>query len=223
MLAWLQGGPFLEVSFIINLNDEKKEVTKEIMKELSNLDHQIEVVDANLVELIDSFDKGYPFDIEDPHTVYIHSMQVKLYVNVAGRRKVTLQIEQVSSNALLVNFWFFGSIFDAPEWDQIGIKGDDLPFFNNFLIDLYNNFQFKVGGIAIEEDILDLFDCDEARPNECYCFESINPQYFLESKPNFIDILWNEQYGKLVDIPFDHKRINKSGLLIFIEDNYSEF
>jgi hypothetical protein len=168
LVAWLQGGPFLEVSFIIKLNDEKKEVIKTILKKLSNLNHQIEVVDTNLYEMIESFHKGYPYDEEDPDSVYIHSMQVNLYVYVAGRRKATLQIEQVSSNALLINFWLFGSEFDASKWGQIGIKGKDISYFKNFLIDLYNNFKFKIGSIAIEEDVLGLSDRDETRPNEFY-------------------------------------------------------
>ncbi|MFN7253256.1 MAG: hypothetical protein ACK4M9_21150 [Anaerobacillus sp.] len=224
MVAWLQGGPFLEVSFIIKFNDEKKEVIKAILKKLTNLHHQIEVVDTNLVEMLESFDKGYPYDEEDPHSVYKHSMHVNLYVSVAGRRKSTLQIEQVSSSALLINFWFFGSEFDAPEWGQIGIKGEDLSDFKNFLIDLFYNFKFKIGGVAIEEDVLGLYDCDEARPNECYCFEYIKPQQLLKNTPYFIDILWNEGYGKLGDtIPYYHKRINDSGLLISISNSYSEF
>jgi hypothetical protein len=223
LVAWLQGGPFLEVSFIIKLNDGKKEVIKAILKKLSNLHHQIEIVDTKLYEMIESFEKGYPYDEEDPDSVYIHSMQVNLYVYVAGRRKATLQIEQVSSNALLINFWFFGSEFDAPEWGQIGIKGKDISDFKSFLIDLYNNFKFKIGSIAIEEDVLGLSDCDEARPNECYCFENIKPQHILKVRTHFIDILWNEEYGKLNTIPNNHKRINESGLLISITDSYSEF
>jgi hypothetical protein len=223
LVAWLQGGSFLEVSFIIKLNDEKKEVIKAILKKLSYLDHQIEVVDTNLFEMMESFDKGYPYDDEDPDSVYIHSMQVSLYVNVAGRRKATLQIEQVSSNTLLINFWFFGSEFDAPEWGQVGIKSKDISDFKNFLIDLYYNFKFKIGCIAIEEDVLGLSDCDEARPNECYCFENIKPQHILKVRTPFIDILWDEEYGKLDTILNNHKRINVSGLLISITDSYNEF
>ncbi|MFS1514413.1 hypothetical protein VQL36_18585 [Chengkuizengella sp. SCS-71B] len=168
---WLRGGPFLEVSFLLELKGEKKNIIKTILNKLSKSHNQIEVVDEKLDSKIESFVKGYPYDEEDPHTVQIYSMEVKLYVHVAGRRKATLQIEQVSSNALLINFWFFGCEFDVPEWGQKAIKIDDLPGFNNFLTDLYSNFQFKIGGIAIENDILDLFDCSEVYPNECYRFE----------------------------------------------------
>ncbi|NBI29048.1 hypothetical protein [Chengkuizengella marina] len=220
---WLRGGPFLEVSFLLELKGEKKNVIKTILNKLSKSHNQIEVVDKKLDDMIESFVKGYPYDEEDPHTIQIHSMKVKLYVHVAGRRKAILFIEQVSSNALLINFCFFGCEFDAPEWGQKGLKVEDLPNFTNFLTDLYCNFQFKIGGIAIEKDILDLFNCNEVFPNECYRFENINLNQFLETKPYFIYLLWNENYKKLVDIPYNHKRINKLGLLITISDSYSEF
>ncbi|MCT2536463.1 hypothetical protein NC661_03610 [Aquibacillus koreensis] len=214
-MVWLQGGPFLEVSFVLKLDGEKKEAIQAIIDKLSNLDHKIEIVEERLGEIINSFSNGYPYDIEDPETVFIHAMHLRLYVHVAGRRKANLQIEQISSNALLVFFCFYGSEYDAPEWDQIGIGDEDLICFNSFLTELYTTFQFKLGSIGVEEDVLGLLDCEQVRPNECYRFEKIKTQSFFDRNlTSFHSVIWNEQYGKLDPIPFDYKRLNHSGLFI---------
>lgn len=216
---WLQGGPFLEVSFLMELQEDRRKTVRNILSGFSNITNKIEVVDSNIDEILKNFNTGTQYD----KTIQRYSLRIKLFVSVSRKRKAILQIEQVSANAILVNFLFFGSEFDAPEWNQIGIKNEELQDFTNFLIELYYNFQFKVGGIAIEEDILGLIDCDEIYPNECYSFGNILPKQFLKSKPYFINLLWNEHYEKLDDIPYNYKRIDKSGLLIIISNSYSEF
>ncbi|MEH7403658.1 hypothetical protein V7148_22140 [Gottfriedia acidiceleris] len=122
----------------------------------------------------------------------------------------------ISSNALMVDFWFFGSIFDVPEWDQIGIKEDEINDFTNFLKELYFVYEFKIGGMAIEEDVTSLFGFDQVYPNECYCYENISPDRFLLESYGFIDIIWNEKYKKLNQIPYNHERLDNNGVLINI-------
>ncbi|PEC48163.1 hypothetical protein [Bacillus sp. AFS096315] len=213
---WLQGGPFLEVSFLLELKKKKKETIQEIIFNLSKVRNRIEIYDKNVEEIIDFFDRGYPFDEKDPQSIYMHSLRLRLYVYLSRKRKATLQIELVSSNAIIVNFWFYGSNFDAMEWDQIGIENEEITDFTNFLKELYFVYEFKIGGMAIEEDVISLFGFDEAYPNECYRYENISPDRFLQDTYGFIDIIWNEKYNKLSQVSYNHKRLDKDGILINI-------
>ncbi|WP_088071911.1 hypothetical protein [Gottfriedia luciferensis] len=213
---WLQGGPFLEVSFLLELKKSKKETIQEIILNLSKVRNRIEIYDNNIEEIIDFFDRGYPFDDEDTQSIYMHSLRLRLYVYLTRKRKATLQIEMVSSNTIMVNFWFYGSYFDSKEWDQIGIENEEITEFTNFLKELYFVYEFKIGGMAIEEDVISLFGFDEACPNECYRYENISPNRFLQDTYGFIDIIWNEKYNKLSQVPYNHKRLDKEGILINI-------
>ncbi|WP_078410726.1 protein kinase family protein [Priestia abyssalis] len=211
---WLQGGPFLEVSFLLELKETKTKTIQDIINKLSKVTNKVEIVDKNVDEIIDFFDRGYPYDEEDPQSVNLHTLRLRLYVYLSGKRKATLQIEMVSSNALLVDFWFYGDEFDEPEWDQIGIKKEEFSRFTSFLKELYSVYEFKIGGIAIEEDVLELFGFGEISPNECYCYESVSPDYFLKEPSPFVNIIWNEKYQKLSHIPYNHKRLDKEGIFI---------
>ncbi|WHX98445.1 hypothetical protein [Neobacillus sp. DY30] len=151
---------------------------------------------------------------EDPKSIYLHSLRLRLYVYLSRKRKATLQIEMVSLNALMVNFWFYGDEFDEPEWDQIGIKKEEFTGFTSFLKELYSVYEFKLGGIAIEEDVLELFGFDETYPNECYRYENVSPDYFLKEPSPFLNIIWSEKYKKLSQIPYNYKRLDKEGILI---------
>jgi len=211
---WLQGGPFLEVSFLLELKEQKTKTIQDIINKLSKITNKVEIVDKNVDEIIDFFDKGYPYEEEDPQTNYIHSSRFRLYVYLSRKRKATLQIEMVSSNAIMADFWFYGDEFDAPEWDQIGIKKEEFTDFTNFLKELYSVYEFKIGGIAIEEDVLELFGFSETYPNECYRYENVSPDHFLQEPSHFIDIIWSEKYKKLSYVPYNHKRLDKEGIFI---------
>ncbi|PEL11989.1 hypothetical protein [Bacillus sp. AFS017336] len=213
---WLKGGPFLEVSFLLELKEEKTKTIQDIINKLFEITNKIEIVDKNVDEIIDFFVRGYPYDEDDPKSTFIHSLRLRLYVELYGKRKATLQVEMISSNALIVDFWFFGSIFDAPEWDQIGIKENETIDFTNFLKELYFVYDYNIGGMAIEEDVRSLFGFDEAYPNECYCYENISLDLSLLESYGFIDIIWSEKYKKLNQIPYNHKRLDKNGVLINI-------
>lgn len=211
---WLQGGPFLEVSFLLELKEEKKQTVQEIINKLSKVTNKVEIVDKNIDEIIDFFDKGYLYTEEDPQSTNLHSLRLRLYVYISRKRKATLQIEMVSSNALVVNFWFYGDGFDEPELDQIGIKKEEFSGFPSFLKELYSIYEFKIGGIAIEQDVLELFGFGETYPNECYCYENLSPDFFLKEPSYFVNIIWREKYKKLSHIPYNYQRLDKVGILI---------
>lgn len=188
----------------------KKEIIQDILFRLSKVRTSIEIYDNNVEERIEEFCIGYLFD----ESQYIHSFTLRLFVSFARKRKAFLYIEQVSSNSILVNFLFYGSSFDALEWNQVGIQKEEIMEFMDFLIELYSVFVFKIGGIALEEDILGLFGCEETYPSECYRYEKVICDYFVKEPYPFIAIIWNEKYKDLNDISIEHERINKEGILI---------
>ncbi|WHX98446.1 hypothetical protein [Neobacillus sp. DY30] len=59
---WLQGGPFLAVSFLLELKEEKTKTIKDIINKLSKVTNKVEIVDENVDEIIDFFDRGYPYE-----------------------------------------------------------------------------------------------------------------------------------------------------------------
>ena len=211
---WLKGGPFLEISFLFKLKEDKKQTIQDIINKLSKLTNKVEIVDNNLDEKIDFFDKGYSYDEEDPQSIKLHSFRLSLYVYFSRKRKATLQIDIVSSNALMVHFLFYGAEFDVPEWDQIGIKKEEFAGFTSLLKELYLLYEFKIGGIAVEEDILELFGFIETYPNECYRYENLSPDYFLKEPSYFINIIWSEKYKQISNIPYNYTRVDKGGIFI---------
>ena len=215
---WLQGGPFLEVSFLLELKEEKTKTVQDIINNLSKVTNEIEVVDENVDEIIDFFNRGYPYDEEDSQTINLHSLRLRLYVYLLRKRKAILQLEVVSPNALMVNFWFYGDGNDEPEYDQVGIMKEEFIGFTSFLQELYSIYEFIIGGIAFEEDVLKLFGFEKTYPNECFRYENASPTHFLKEPSSFINIIWNEKYEKLSHIPYNYQRLDKEGILIETSD-----
>lgn len=211
---WLQGGPFLEVSFILELKENKSKAIREIINGISKVTNKIEIADKNVDDIIEFFESGYALDEGDSLSHQLHSLRLRLYVYISRKRKATLQIEKVSSDALMINFWFFGEQFDESEWDQVGIKKEEYPEFTRFFEELYEIFEFKIGAIGMEEDVLGLFECGEPYPNECYRYENVSSDFLLKKPARFINIIWNEKFNELRYIPYSHKRLNKEGILI---------
>lgn len=215
---WLKGGPFLEVSFLVELKENKKQTIQGIIDRLSTLANRVEIIDVNIDEKIDEFERGYPYDEEDPESIILHFLELKLFVYLSGKRRALLQIELVSSNSLMVNFIFYGDEEDAPEWDQLGIKNEEYTGLTDFLKELYGIYNFKIGGIAMEENIISLFGCEKPYPSNCYRYENMTADYFLKEETPFARIIWNEKYKKLSDIPYKHHRFEKEGILIELCD-----
>jgi hypothetical protein len=215
---WLRGGPFIEVSFLLELKENKFKTVKNIINKLSEVPTKIEVVDHNIDEIIDYFDKGYPYDDENPQSPYIHSLKIRLFVDLPRRRKASLFIDKISSDSILIDFCFFGDEADVPEWDQIGIRKDEYNDITNFLIELYSVYQFKIGGVSCEEDIKFLFETIKEYPNECFRFNEVDPGYFLNNPSYFNVIVWNEKYKTLNEFNYRYNKIDKDGILIFTSE-----
>ncbi|NHN34875.1 hypothetical protein [Paenibacillus agricola] len=173
-----------------------------------------QVAENNVDNLISSFVLGYPNDEKDPNTVFIHSLKLRLLVAFPRQRKAYLHIEQISSNSIIVDFCFFGSEFDAPEWNQVGVRKDEYVDFKQFLIDMFEVYDFIIGGISWEEDVKFLFGCNEVYPNECYQYQNISPDYFFQNSSYFTDVIWNQKYMEIEDIRYPHTRLDDNAILI---------
>lgn len=211
--SWLKGGPFLEVSFLMKYEKNSNETIREVIDKLSRISNRIVMVDDNVEEVLKEFATGYLYDEEDPHSIR-HSLRLGLYIYLPLKRKSTLQIEIVSSNSMLVNFWFFGADHDVKEWDQVGVKEEDFKYFTIFLCELFSIYQFKVGAIAFEQDVLEVFGSNETYPNEAFEFEKVTPSRSLEDLSSYVYLLWNETYHRIKNINYEYERLRNNGILI---------
>mgnify|MGYP001620069441 CR=1 FL=1 len=217
MKDWLQGGPFLEVSFIVENPRNRRKFIEEFLNKLKNIPQKFQIKLSNLDTEIEKFSNGYPWDEKDPNTYLIHSVEIPLLINVSGERKSKLYFEEISKDTIQINFCFFGDENDAPEWDQKGIKDKDMPEFTKFLSSLYEAFEFPIGAISVENDcVLLFFHCAETWPNECYKLNNINMEKIIKNINNsyVIDCIFNSEFFKIKDIPSTSQKIGKRGILI---------
>ncbi|WP_336776832.1 hypothetical protein [Paenibacillus sp. MMO-58] len=130
-MSWLQGGPFLEVSFIMNDPTEMEN----IVSKLENCDVRIEV--HNPPEYLQQYYEGSLYDENDTNSVMIHQITLNLTVHTARLRRALLLVEKISSGLVSFSICFYGATTDAPEWNQPGVKGEELDEFIHLLISLY--------------------------------------------------------------------------------------
>lgn len=161
-MSWLQGGPFLELSFIIEEIDQ----LNKIIRQIQNTDIKIEVQDPS--ELIIEFYEGYPYDDDNPKSKFIHQVTLNLTVHTLRKRRAVLFIRRIGPGMLCFTMCFFADEMDAPEWNQPGVRDDELPEFIELLVLLNKEINFLVGGLAFEEDVNALFNTKECWPHEDY-------------------------------------------------------
>lgn len=202
-MNWLQGGPFLELSFII---EEPAKIEKVISK-LQNINVKIEV--HNHLGYLHQYYEGYPYDKDDPHSVMIHQITLNLTVHTTRQRRALLFVEKISSDIVSFSICFYGDADDAPEWNQPGVRNDELDEFICLLNSIYRELKFNVGCLALEEDIKGLFDVNEVWPNESYQLANLN---FKDNLKKFQAVLVSQSFkDKLPDDQYT--LIDNSGLL----------
>jgi hypothetical protein len=188
-MTWLQGGPFLEVSILLQDISIYK-----LVQELQSKSY-ITLKQDNLELLINEFIEGYLFDDEDPHSVRIHTLRINMLVNILGSRKSILFVERVADNTILITFCFFGDEDNAEEWDQLGIRSEDLVYFIDFLAGLLNDFSGCLGGVAYEDDILSVISSEYVRPHNifrCRDYEEEIGEFIVRARElKFIAIGWS--------------------------------
>jgi hypothetical protein len=200
-MTWLQGGPFLEISFLLTLELDRQSFVDSILTKLKSVNPTVELATTvnDLKEKISEFDIGYAYDDKDPNSKFIHQAQIPVYVDTDGKRKSILSLRQISDKLVAVDFWFFGSEWDAPEWNQVGITERHLPIFKDFLNSLFDTFDFIVGTMAYENSVTDLFATGDTWPNDKYSLDNINKQSF-QVDHYFLIIIANKKYIDLHDI-----------------------
>ena len=110
-MTWLQGGPFLEVSFLLTIDSNRQSFADRILSRLKSFKPAVEpaITETELKEKISEFNIGYPDDDKDPKSKFYHSTQIPVYVNTDEKRKAILSLRQVSDKLATVDFWFFAS------------------------------------------------------------------------------------------------------------------
>lgn len=158
-MNWLQGGPFFELSFII---EDAEPLYQTIIRLVNSSTIQIEL--NNPPEFIEEFYDGYPFDEDEPEERIVNQICLNLTVHFNRTRQSLLFVERINVNLLCFTLCFYGSEFDAPKWQQPGIRRAEHYEFYNLLRDFYNEFHFIIGGSAMEEDAKAFFDTNECWP-----------------------------------------------------------
>ncbi|WP_293300248.1 hypothetical protein [Pedobacter sp. UBA4863] len=197
-MTWLQGGPFLEISFLLTLELDRHSLADNILTTLQSFKPAVDfaTTETELKEKVSEFEIGYLDNDKDPTSKVYHQTQIPIYVDIDGKRKSILSLRQVSNKFIAVDFWFFGSELDAPEWNQQGITIDQLPFFQDFLNILFDRFDFVIGTVGYEVSVTDLFVTNETWPNEKYNLDNINKQS-LQVDNYFSLIIANKKYVDL--------------------------
>jgi hypothetical protein len=200
-MIWLQSGPFLEISFLLTLDLGRPSFVNRILTKLKSFKPTVEHVatEAELKEKINEFNIGYPFDDKDPNSKVLHQIEIPVYVEIDVKRKSVLSLRQVSGKLVAVDFWFYGSESDAPEWNQVGITEKQLPIFKDLLFKLFDTFDFVLGTVAYENSVTDLFDIAVGWPDEKYKIENISRQ-LLQSDNYFLLIIANKKHIDIQEI-----------------------
>ncbi|KGE18414.1 hypothetical protein [Paenibacillus wynnii] len=195
-MQWLQGGPLFEVSLItkeVDINSLISEISKH---------KDIDIIEENIELKINEYKSGYLFDENNLDSQHIHSININIYFEVLSKRKALLFINQVAEETLLLDFCFYGSEFDAPEWGQKGIQAEEYHHFVTLLSDLMNYFNGIAGSVAIEEDVLGLISEIQTWPDKVYSYKKINPTELMkqiDQEKNYIALgIKNEERIQII-------------------------
>ena len=199
-MTWLQGGPFLEISFLLTLDADRQTLIEFVLNRLKSFSPTVEIVatDKDVKEKIKQFYKGYRDNENEQNSIVYHSTQIPIYMDIDGKRKSILAIEQISSRLIKVSFWFFGSEWDMPEWNQTGITEKQIPNFEKVLHNLFDTFRFVIGTIGYEVSVTDLFDTNDGWPSEKYNLTNFRSQECI-SENFFITIIANKEFLDISD------------------------
>ncbi|MFF2888004.1 hypothetical protein [Paenibacillus sp. NPDC057967] len=204
MISWLQGGPFLELSFVTT-NCTKLET---IINQIQNMDVKITV--ENQIESLQEFYRGYSYDVDDPNSKIMHSITLNITVHTIRQRRALLIVEKFGSDLLFFSMCFFGDLEDAPEWSQPGIRCDEVYEFRSLLILLFKELKFSVGGLAIEEDVKTLFETEGEWPYEQCTLSNVK---LGDNLSKFLTVIVDELL-KDVLTEINYKHLDNSGILI---------
>lgn len=206
-MTWLQGGPYYELSFLVRTPDRKEVFLSEFLEKLthSGWSFRLNAGKDEVENMIHVFENG----VLD-NGVNLHFFNPDISLDIAGTRKSRLFVAVISNELAMVNFWFYGSIWDAPEWDQPGIKPNDKDVFKRFFEHIFEILKPIAGTMGYEVDCSDLFDTQVTYPDDFYAVESLSPEGIKKRIDQTINAFEycriNAQYFRLrTDLVFEGK------------------
>ncbi|MDQ1234348.1 hypothetical protein QE450_001846 [Paenibacillus sp. SORGH_AS306] len=205
----LQGGPFLEISFLMF----ESESIQVILDKLCDLPIKIEM--HMTTDLLQAFHKGYLYDEQDSNSRRIHQICVPLNVHTSRTRRSDLYIQRIANNSLCFSMCFYGSSTDVSEWNQIGIKYSELDEFTALLVQIFEKLEFVAGGVAIEQDATFMFDSNLEYPHQEYELTQLTIQSVLRNMNSFYSIVVNKDISK----DYNSKQVELLNKGILIRDS----
>lgn len=192
---------FLEISFLLIIDSDRQTFVSNVLTKLKSFTPQpdIAISDTALGEKISEFVTGYPYEEQKSNSKIYHSTQIPIWIDIDGKRKSILSFEQLSEKLIAVEFCFFASEWDEPDWDQKGITKDQLPIFKILLHNLFDTFDYIIGTMGYEVSVADLFDTEETWPNEKYNLENLNMKS-IQVSDYFSLIIVNKKYLDLKEV-----------------------
>ena len=169
-MTWLQGGPYYEISFLLKNSEDKGKLLRSIISKINSqlaieLNHSIKELASRVL----AFEQG-----EKDGLIIRRNIELDAITQISGTRKHRLFISELSEELIKLNFWFYGSLYDAKEWNQKGIRSIDKPAFIQFFKSAKVVLEPILGTIAYEEDCEELFMTDILSPNKYFSIKNLN-------------------------------------------------
>lgn len=191
--SWIQGGPLLEVSFLKELICTRREFAENLLSDLTTLESKVEVIfdQKELEQSIEQFDTGYRWDENNVDSPIVHFFSCRAVTYFERTRRCRVRIQQISQSLIEVTFGFFGSVWDLPEWDQVGVTEKEWPQFRDFLVAIFRVTDFSIGTVGIEMDADCLFSYDDCWPSERFSLDHLNAETIVSKRNEYLWILVN--------------------------------
>lgn len=97
-MSWLQGGPFLEVGFILHNKQSREEFIKEFLRNIKSINYNIHIVE-DLEDYINEFIQPVQYDKE----IIYPSCKINITIEISGIRKSVIHIEEIASETVSVD------------------------------------------------------------------------------------------------------------------------
>jgi hypothetical protein len=207
-MSWMFCGPFFELSFIM----EEDRHLKEIIDKIQSVSIRIKFMDELLDQSIESYIQGYPYDEHDPQGQYIHHACLNLEIETKRKRQGLLFVDRIAEKTIALSFCFNWE--DASEFNQPGIREDEIQEFIDLLVELYKLFYYKIGGIGVEADVKSFFNTSEGWPHEDYSLRNLDFQQQKSHASRFLAIVWNTEDSVEYPIPYKNIAVHPHGLLL---------
>lgn len=215
-MKYISGGPFLEISFSIECEKKIKESVENIFNRIEKSIKNFKYNENDYFLAFENFITGTVYDDE----LTYNSFELGFIASVGRERYGILFINKVEDATFVVNLTFFGSEMDAPEWNQIGIMSSERKEFIELFKNMYERFQFSIGCIAFEEDILGFWNCDEMWPNSKYKYQYLESSGINKIPNGVISFICSQHFYEgltLFNKSTLTERIGKNGVIVEIQ------